>query len=71
MSTKPVSFQNHVFPLVDENDVAVKAQLMKEVERLELQLLRLKKHGQYLDAQSLRMYQDMLESRKDMLESLS
>lgn len=51
------------------NDDTIKAQLDMEVARLERHLERLKKNNIYFDSQSLRMYQDMLESRRAMLKT--
>lgn len=51
------------------NDDTIKAQLDMEVARLERHLERLKKNNLYFDSQSLRMYQDMLESRRAMLKT--
>lgn len=51
------------------NDDTIKAQLDMEVARLERHLERLKKNNLYFDSQSLRRYQDMLESRRAMLKT--
>ena len=71
MSANPILLYKRGSPLADDGDEAVRDQLLKEVSRLELQLDRLKKHDHYLDPESLHMYEEMLESRKEMLDSLS
>jgi hypothetical protein len=53
---------------VDEEQL--RAQLSLEIRRLELQLERLKKNNAYFEDSALTMYEDMLYSRRNMLQNL-
>ncbi|VUD67518.1 hypothetical protein TDB9533_03833 [Thalassocella blandensis] len=60
-----------VFSKVQERDgVSLKAQLEREISCLVKQLERLKYLDGYLDNSTIKTYEDMISSRKDMLGEL-
>jgi len=58
---------SHSFPLADAD---VELQLAKEIDRLELQISRIKRHDQFFDEHSLHMYEEMLNSRRNILSAM-
>lgn len=49
---------------------SLKKQLTREIDCLERQLERLKLRNDFLDFTTLQTYQDMISSRRDMVENL-
>ena len=53
-----------------EDTRILRKQLQREITCLELQLDRLRRRDEYLDVITLHTYEEMISSRRDMLESL-
>ncbi len=52
------------------NTSLMKQQLVREITCLERQLERLRIRDEFLDFNTLRTYEDMISSRRDMLDNL-
>lgn len=48
----------------------LKEQLLREISRLERQLERIRARAEFADEATLRTYEDMIESRRRMLQNL-
>lgn len=53
-----------------EDTTVLRKQLQREISCLELQLERLRRRDEFLDLVTQQTYEEMISSRKDMLNSL-
>lgn len=53
-----------------EDTTILRKQLQREISCLELQLARLRRRDEFLDLITLQTYEEMISSRRDMIESL-
>jgi len=51
-------------------DTDIQLQLTHEIERLELQVSRLKRHDKHVDERARGMYEELLDSRRKVLSSI-
>lgn len=58
------------FSIPKDDTTMLKKQLRREIACLEFQLERLKKRDEFLDLITLQTYEEMIGTRRDMLDSL-
>lgn len=62
--------QTLLAPTHQSDVIRMKAQLAREIECLERQLARIRMRDDLLDIMTLQTYEEMISSRKEILESL-